>query len=73
MICRQILGGERMKTINDRLAQGLLFGVIPALWILDGAGIINLKDVILGGIIVSWSLMIQFYFRKVLDAKKSST
>jgi len=52
-----------MKT-NDRLAQGLLFGIIPALWILTGRGILNLPGEIIGATIAGWTLLIQYYFRK---------
>ena len=38
--------------------------VIPLLWILNGWGIINLPDMVLGATIPVWTLIAQFYFRK---------
>ena len=57
--------------INNRLAQGLLFGVIPTLWVLDGVGVLNLSEVIIGGTIAAWVTVIQFYFRKRPNEGKS--
>ena len=39
-------------------------GVIPAMWILQGAGIINVPEIVIGGTIAMWTLIGQFYFRK---------
>ena len=39
-------------------------GMIPALWILEGTGIINVGDQVIGASIVMWTLIGQFYFRK---------
>lgn len=46
------------------LAVLAFIGIIPALWILDAAGIINTSDIVLGASIAVWTLIAQFYFRK---------
>lgn len=38
--------------------------MIPAMWILEGKGVIHLGDTIIGATIVMWTLIGQFYFRK---------
>jgi len=50
--------------IRNILALLAFLGVIPAIWILNGSGIINLEETILGATIVVWTLIAQFYFRK---------
>jgi len=46
------------------LAALAFIGVIPALWIMDGAGIISLRPEVLGALIPVFTLIAQFYFRK---------
>ena len=46
------------------LALLAFIGMIPALWILEGKGVIHLGDTIIGATIVMWTLIGQFYFRK---------
>jgi len=50
--------------INDRLAQGVLFGVIPTLWVLAGLALIRLPGEVIGATIAGWTLILQYYFRK---------
>lgn len=54
------------KTFNDRLAL-VLMALVPALWILGGRGIISLPPEVTGALIVTWTLVIQYYFRKAPD------
>jgi hypothetical protein len=50
--------------INDLLALLVLVIIFPALWILDGRGIIHLPGEVLGATIAAFTLIVQFYFRK---------
>lgn len=51
------------KTFNDRLAL-VLMGLIPLLWGLSGRGIITLPPEVTGALIATWTLVVQYYFRK---------
>jgi hypothetical protein len=51
------------KTFNDRLAL-LLLVVIPVIWIVQGLGKLTLSPEVTGALIVTWTLIIQYYFRK---------
>jgi len=53
---------------NDTLSLILII-VIPALWILDGAGTIEIKSEVSGALIVTWATVISFYFRKAPSEK----
>ncbi len=50
--------------VNNVLAIGLLFVVIPLLWIGHGREWFILPESIIGASIVTWTLIIQFFFRK---------
>ncbi|BAS31220.1 hypothetical protein [Dehalococcoides mccartyi] len=49
------------KFFNDRLALFLII-LIPALWIVNSW--LMLPSEVLGATIVSWTLVLQYYFRK---------
>lgn len=51
------------KSFNDRLALVLL-GLIPLLWVLSGRGTITLPPEVVGALIATWTLVVQYYFRK---------
>ena len=53
-----------IKTHRDLLS--ILLGVlaIPAIWVLQGFGIINLPGEVIGATIAIETLIAQFYFRK---------
>lgn len=53
------------RTFNDRLAL-LLVVLIPAMWIADGLNALglDLSEAVSGALIVTWTLVTQFYFRK---------
>ena len=51
------------KTFNDRIALFILF-IIPALWFLLGRKVIELPSEVVGALIMTWALVIQYYFRK---------
>lgn len=53
------------KTFNDRLALVLLVG-IPILWVLHGRGTVTLPGEVIGALIATWTLVVQFYFRKAV-------
>ena len=51
------------RNFNDRLAL-LLTVAMPLLWILHGRGIAPLPGEILGATIATWTLVVQYYFRR---------
>jgi hypothetical protein len=53
-----------IKKVNDLLALLVLLVIFPALWVLDGRGIIALPGEVLGATIAAFTLIVQFYFRK---------
>lgn len=48
---------------NDILALLLLF-LIPTLWVLYGRGMVDLNESVSGALIVTWTMVIQYYFRR---------
>ena len=58
IICRAL-----PQNWNDTLALTLLI-IIPALWALNGKGIVNIGESVNGALIVTWTLIVQFYFRQ---------
>ena len=53
-----------MMKVREILALVGFLGVIPALWVLHGMGVIKLPGEVVGATISVWTLMGQFYFRK---------
>jgi hypothetical protein len=53
----------KIKTFNDFLALLLIFLII-GLWILQGKGIITAMPEVSGATIATFTLIVQFYFRK---------
>ena len=51
------------QNFNDFLCL-ILIVVIVTLWILAGMKIVALQDQVTGALIVTWTLLVQFYFRK---------
>ncbi len=51
------------KNWNDTMAL-LLIIIIPALWILNGKGTIEISESVSGALIVTWSMIVQYYFRR---------
>jgi hypothetical protein len=51
------------QNFNDLLCLILVFGIV-ALWILIGLNKISLPSEVIGALIVTWTLVVQFYFRK---------
>ena len=50
--------------VREILALVGCLGIIPALWVLDGMGIVNLSDQVIGATISVWTLVFFFHFRK---------
>jgi hypothetical protein len=48
---------------NDLLCL-LLIGLIAGLWILMGLQVLKLEAEVTGALIVTWTLLVQYYFRK---------
>ena len=48
---------------NNRLAFWLLL-IIPAMWVAQGVFQFTLPAEVNGALIMTWSLVVQFYFRK---------
>lgn len=65
MISKLLTGIQRFipQNFNDLLALGAII-IIPVLWILQGKGFISMQPEVTGALIVTWSLIFQFYFRK---------
>ncbi len=55
-----------MKIKNFRDVLALLIGVVvfPGVWILQGKGIVNIPEGVIGATIAIETLVAQFYFRK---------
>jgi len=53
-----------VKNINDLGFLVFGCGIIPALWILHGRGVIALPEIVLGATITLESLIVQFFYRK---------
>ena len=51
-------------TINNILAIILLSLVIPGLWVSQALGLLNLAPEVTGALIATWTLIVQYYFRK---------
>ena len=51
------------QNFNDFLCLVLIL-LIVALWILSGRQIIVLPAEVIGALIVTWTILIQYYFRK---------
>jgi len=51
------------QSFNDLLCLVLIF-MIAALWILTGLGTLELPAEVTGALIVTWTLLVQYYFRK---------
>jgi hypothetical protein len=51
------------QTFNDSLCL-VLITLIAVIWILAGLHILELSAEVTGALIVTWTLLIQYYFRK---------
>jgi len=56
------------QNFNDLLAVILIFGIIT-LWILQGYQVVQLPGEVSGALIATFTLVIQFYFRKAKEEK----
>ncbi len=52
------------KNFRDVLALLIAVIVFPAIWILQGKGIVNIPEGVIGATIAIETLITQFYFRK---------
>jgi hypothetical protein len=57
------------QNFNDFLCL-FLISLIVALWILAGTKIVELPPEVIGALIVTWTLLVQFYFRKAQGETK---
>ncbi len=62
-----------MKITNFRDVLALLIGVIvfPGLWALQGKGIVNIPEGVIGASIAIETLIAQFYFRRASAAEEN--
>ncbi len=60
------------QSFNDALCL-LLISLIVALWILIGLKVLELSAEVTGVLIVTWTLLIQYYFRKKQDQSNKNT
>lgn len=51
------------QNFNDLLALILTFGII-IIWILQGFEVVQLPAEVIGALIATWTMVVQFYFRK---------
>ena len=51
------------QSFNDFLALVLILGIV-ILWLIQGCGKITLPPEVTGALIVTWTLIVQYYFRK---------
>lgn len=51
------------QNFNDSLAIFLII-IMPVLWYLQGKGVVTMPGEVTGAFIATWTLVIQFYFRK---------
>lgn len=51
------------QNFNDTLCL-VLIGLIVCLWILIGNGMVKLPETVIGATIVTWTLLVQYYFRR---------
>jgi hypothetical protein len=56
------------QNFNDTLALILIF-IIPILWVLCGFAVIKLESEVTGALIVTWTIIIQHYYRKAQSEK----
>lgn len=62
-------GDKMFKGINDLLALVVVVLIIPAFWILDGLKIVEFNGEVLGATIATWTIIVQYYFRKKPEEK----
>jgi hypothetical protein len=56
------------KDFNDFLCL-FLITMIMILWLLIGIGILTLPETVIGATIVTWTLLVNYYFRKAPTEK----
>lgn len=56
------------QNFNDSIAVILILGII-AIWILQGFKKVDLSPEVVGALIATWTLVVQFYFRKAKEEK----
>jgi hypothetical protein len=59
----EILKKMAPQNFNDTLCLVLIILTV-ALWIMTGQGIVTLPESVVGATIVTWTLLVQYYFRK---------
>jgi hypothetical protein len=60
---RNIMSKFIPQNFNDLLALVLIAGIV-ALWIMQGFSIVTFPAEVTGALIVTWTLVVQYYFRK---------
>jgi hypothetical protein len=58
------------QSFNDLLCLVFIF-LIAGLWVLMGLKILALPPEVTGALIVTWTLLVQFYFRKKQNDSKT--
>jgi hypothetical protein len=57
------MNNYQLQNFNDPLCL-ILIGVITTLWILEALKLLELPAEVTGALVVTWTLLIQYYFRK---------
>jgi len=58
------------QNYNDLLSLLIMVIIFPGLWILQGRGIVNIPEGVIGATIAIETLIAQFYFRKAQTETK---
>jgi hypothetical protein len=69
---KEFIGKFLPQNFNDFLCLILIFGIVT-LWILQGCQKVTLEPQVTGALIVTWTLVVQFYFRKTPTLPNTAT
>ena len=58
-----------IRNFRNLLALLVAVGIFPAIWVLQGLGIINLPGEVIGMTIAGETLVLMFYFRKKIEGE----
>jgi hypothetical protein len=56
------------QNFNDLLALTLILGIV-ALWVIQAICKLSMPSEVIGALIVTWTLIVQYYFRKKQEEK----
>lgn len=56
------------QNFNDFLALLLILGIV-AVWVMQGCEKVKLPAEVIGALIATWTMVVQYYFRKAKEEK----